>query len=159
MEFRRAPDCDRPDGGYRCRSRGMKTDYTIPLLALLLFAATTPGACADNKLHTLEHLQAVSRQNGVVPRVFVKDDKARLYFTNDPSVMFEADWKRRRVSSQEFGYAGAMLECDRSPSVIPSGRTSWCEVKVLTGSESEHVIRTAAGILAPVEPNRATYFQ
>src|ERR1043165_3940672 len=103
MEFCRASAGDRAGGGYRCGSRGMKMGATIHLLAVLLFAATTPGACVDNKLHTLEHLQAVSRQNGIAPRVFVKNDKARLYFTNDPSVMFEADWKRPRVSSQEFG--------------------------------------------------------
>jgi phosphatidylserine/phosphatidylglycerophosphate/cardiolipin synthase-like enzyme len=73
--------------------------------------------------------------------------------------MFNASWEKPRVTSKEFSYSGAVLECDNSPSAVPAGRSDWREVKLLAGSETEGLVRTAAGRLAPIEANHAIYFQ
>jgi phosphatidylserine/phosphatidylglycerophosphate/cardiolipin synthase-like enzyme len=132
------------------------------LLALLALALVEPGvrASAGDNVKTFADLQIALRQDGLIPRAFVRNEHMRLYFTNDhQQLMFKAAWKRPRVSSQDFSYTGAMLEGDDSPPAVPTGKSDWREVKVLAGGEAERFVRTAAGRLAPVEPNHAAHFQ
>src|SRR5436190_8945795 len=157
------PTACRPTPAFRGNKPwGLWAVRQIVLLALLTLALAEPGvrASAGGKEKTVEELRTVLQQGNFVPCAFVKGERVRLYFTNDHQrLMFKAAWKRPRVSSQEFSYTGAMLECDDSPPSVPTGQSDWREVKVLASHEAVAFVRTAAARLAPVEPNHAAHFQ
>ena len=95
-----------------------------------------------------------------IPRAFLKDRHLRLYSgAEGERVLFKTEWKKTRVPSQEFSYAGAMLKRDTSSPELPAASSSWREIKVLDVAQGDRLIRAVAAHLVLAERGHGVYSQ
>ncbi|MCI0738957.1 MAG: phosphatidylserine/phosphatidylglycerophosphate/cardiolipin synthase family protein [Gemmataceae bacterium] len=131
----------------------------LRLIAVWALLPVAGFASGSEELRTEQQFKRAAEWTNVVPRVFVKARKVRIYFTNaDEQLMFKAAWKRSRVAAQDLNYRAAELEFDASSPKIPSSG-QWREARVLTRDESERFMRVAAEHLAPARPLHGVYCQ
>ncbi len=138
---------------------GPPVPWMLALLALALVGAEL-HASPSRRVQTVEQLHAALQDTHLAPRVLVKGDQVRLYFTNfGPPVMFKADWNRSRIRTEGFSSHIATLKFDASPPPLPGPQDKWRDVKVLAFDEWKRFARAAIEPLVPAEPGHGIYLQ
>ena len=134
------------------------------LLAALIAAVAglvpgpAPAAVTPGEIRTTARLETT--RQFTVPRVFVRGDNVRIYYTNDAGpIVFVGDWAPSHLQARGFHYYNAALKFDRTPPKVPKPDSSWREAVVLDRAARNTLAEAARRELAPAEPNTGTYFQ
>lgn len=126
--------------------------------AALLSFVWTMGFAAQAAGVTPETLPPTVRWTNSGPVAFARGTRLHICFTNE-GFAFNAQWKKPRVASQEFGYVAATIECDESPPDVATLSPRWEPVRTIERAESERLLHSALTRLAPANRRGGVYVQ
>jgi cardiolipin synthase len=144
-------------------SIGRFTHFSLLVLACFIFLLTSPAVFAKSgatKQQSLDEWRNLTSAAATAPRVFVKGDVVRFYFTTEDGVeAFSAHWKRLRVPSGGYKVNTALLRWDQKLARVPEGERGWREAKVIAGNEWRQLATDLTTALTPKTPGQGAFYQ
>jgi cardiolipin synthase len=142
---------------------GRRTHF-LAFAAILIFHSFTvlklranPGS---TKQQSLDEWRSLTSPTAPAPRVFVKGDNVRFYFTTEEGVeAFNADWARLRVPTGNYKVSSALLRWDQRLSRIPETEHGWREATVIAGAEWRQLATSLTSALTPKTPSHGAFYQ
>ena len=111
------------------------------------------------KQQSLNEWRNLTAPTAPAPRVFVKGDQVRFYFSTGSGVeAFRGHWSRLRVPNSGFRANSALLHWDQELSEVPKPER-WREASVIAGAEWRELATNLVVELAPKTPGYGAYYQ
>ncbi|MFI5106294.1 MAG: hypothetical protein ACHP79_15335, partial [Terriglobales bacterium] len=127
----------------------------LSLLCPRLLAS--PGT---TKQQSLDEWRSLTSPTAAAPRVFVKGDHVRFYFTTEEGVeAFSARWTRLRVPTGRFKVSSALLRWDQRLSRVPEGEHGWREATVIANGEWHQLATNLISGMTPKAPAHGAFYQ
>lgn len=132
----------------------------VCFLTLILSFCGWVGFSATPKQQALDEWRLITAPGSPSPRVFVKGDSIRFYFTSGAELIeFRANWDRVRISTADYEVNSALLHWNQRLPKIPEGSRSWREATVIAGPEWRRISSRLVAALTPAERGAAAYYQ
>ncbi len=127
------------------------------VVSAALAGCSTPRA---SRQQSLDEWRTLTAATAPPPRVFVKGDEVRFYFSRTNGVeVFRAHWKRARVPTHGYKVKSAVLRWDQRLTRIPEHDRGWREAQVIAGAEWRTLAENLAERLTPASPGHGAYYQ
>jgi phosphatidylserine/phosphatidylglycerophosphate/cardiolipin synthase-like enzyme len=130
---------------------------------LLIFFFDRPRANANpgtTKQQSLDEWRRLTAPTAPAPRVFVKGDHVRFYFSDESGVeVFNSHWTRFRVPTGKYKVSSALLRWDQRLSRVPEHERGWREATVIAGAEWRQLATNLIGALTPAKPAHGVFYQ
>ncbi len=137
----------------------------VRALVILLFLALAEASAwavvvTTAKEQSLERWRKLTSPPAEAPRVFVKGNRIRFYFSGETNISgFSASWSHLRVPPDRYAVSSAQLRRDRGSVRLPDARSGWREATVVAGAAWQRFATNLIDELTPREPWHGVYYQ
>ncbi|HVV71463.1 MAG TPA: hypothetical protein VHI52_08200, partial [Verrucomicrobiae bacterium] len=132
----------------------------VLILLLCCRGNQASGDEAAAKQQSLNEWRNLTSASAPPPRVFVRGDQVRFYFSTDAGVeAFSAHWSRIRVPTSGYKADSALLHWDQRLSHVPQRERNWREATVIAGGEWRRLATNLVTELTPKTPGHGAYYQ
>lgn len=130
------------------------------LLAVQFSSCLALADKAGSKQRSLDEWRSLTAASAAPPKMFIKGDRARFFFTTDTGVQaFSANWSRLRVPTSGYKPYSALLKLEQKLPRMPEAEHGWREATVIAGAEWRRFATNLVAELTPGTPAHGAYYQ
>ena len=134
--------------------------FAASAATLLLLSNSLNAHPGTTKQESLDEWRSLTSSNTPAPRVFVKGDHVRFYFTAEGGIeAFNAHWTRLRVPTGAYKVSSALVRWDQRLSRMPETERGWREASVIAGAEWRELATNLISTLTPKTPSHGAFYQ
>jgi cardiolipin synthase len=141
---------------------GLRSNIFASVIFLVLTALRLSATPGTTKQQSLDEWRSFTSPTAPVPRVFVKGDHVRFYFTAEGGVeAFDGHWTRLRVPTGRYKVSSALVRWDQKLSRVPEHEHEhgWREATVIASTEWRQLATNIITVLTPKTPDHGAFYQ